>query len=277
MAIKKIIFFINGFVLIFLSCRTIKTVDYNLNSSLVVKGTSVKIVLISDLHSTIYGKDQSVLIEKIKAEYPDLILLTGDIIDDVVPLTGTELLLSGIKDTAPIYYVTGNHEYMRNDIQEIKDKIESYGVVILSDSFETVNIHDNDMIIAGIEDPYKQKKDTPQYNQNDAMEKAFAGLKDMRVYKILLAHRPENIKLYLKYSFDLIVSGHAHGGQVRLPFINGLYAPNQGIFPKYAGGLYRHGSAVQIVSRGLSVNWLPRVFNPPELVVIVIENPAHAD
>jgi predicted MPP superfamily phosphohydrolase len=109
------------------------------------------------------------------------------------------------------------------------------------------------------------------------MEIAFRELDEIPLYKILIAHRPEMIKHYKKYSFNLILSGHAHGGQVRIPGImNGLYAPHQGLFPKYAGGMYKHGNLTHIVSRGLSVNpRLPRIFNPPELVIISIESSKH--
>jgi len=137
-----------------------------------------------------------------------------------------------------------------------------------------ININNNEIILAGIEDPDKKRYETPEYNQNESMEASFRELDGMELLKILIAHRPEKIEIYKGYSFNLILSGHTHGGQVRIPpVLNGLYAPNQGLFPKYAGGLYRHGETVHIISRGLSVNpRLPRIFNPPELVVIVIKS-----
>jgi predicted MPP superfamily phosphohydrolase len=244
-----------------------------LDSPLLVKNTNIKIVLISDLHSTIFGKDQSPLIEKIKKINPDLILLTGDIFDDIVPMTGSKLLLNGISGTAPIYYVTDNHEYWSYNMQEIKNELIINGVKILSDSYEKININGNEIILAGIEDPHKKYYEAPEYDQNTIMEETFRELDGIRAYKILMAHRPEKIDVYCKYSFDLVVSGHTHCGQVRIPYImNGLYAPNQGFFPKYSGGLYRHENLTLIISRGLSVNpKIPRIFNPPELVVIVIE------
>jgi predicted MPP superfamily phosphohydrolase len=231
-------------------------------------------VLISDLHSTIFGRDQSPLLEKIKKINPDLILLTGDIFDDVVPMTGTKLLLNGISGSVPIYYVTGNHEYWSYNMQEIRSELRINGINILSDSYEKININDNEIILAGIENPHKKYYEAPEYDQNAIMEEMFRKLDNIKAYKILMAHRPENIETYCKYSFDLVVSGHTHGGQVRIPYIlNGLYAPNQGFFPKYSGGLYRHKNLILIISRGLSVNLkLPRIFNPPELVVIVIES-----
>jgi predicted MPP superfamily phosphohydrolase len=210
----------------------------------------------------------------IKEIEPDLIFLSGDIIDDVVPVTGTRLLLSGISGMAPIYYVTGNHEYWSHNIQEIREELVSYGVIILSDSYVKIMVNNNEIIIAGIDDPDKKCYETPTYDQDDSMEEAFRELDNVPLYKILLAHRPERIESYKRFSFDLVLSGHAHGGQVRFPtLINGLYAPHQGLFPKYAGGIYTHGNLKHIVSRGLSITpGLPRIFNPPELVVIIIES-----
>jgi predicted MPP superfamily phosphohydrolase len=186
-------------------------------------------------------------------------------------MTGTQLLLAGISDIAPIFYVTGNHEYKSQNVQSIRDDLVSYGVIILSDNYVKIEIGDNELIIAGIDDPSKANYETPEYIQSESMEKAFRELDSISVYTIFIAHRPEKIELYKQYSFDLVLSGHTHGGQVRLPFINGLYAPNQGVFPKYAGGLYTHGNLTHIISRGLSISpGRPRIFNPPELVVIII-------
>jgi len=253
------------------SCKTISIKTYRVETPLLEEQSSIKIVLISDLHSTIHGKDQTILIDKIKFINPDLIVLAGDIFDDVVPMTGTQLLLSGISGIAPIYYVTGNHEY-RGDIWAIREELASHGVIILSDNYILIEIKNNEIIIAGIDDPDKKLFGSPNYNQNDSMEGAFRELDEISLYKILIAHRPEIIENYKKYSFDLILSGHTHGGQVRIPFIvNGLYAPNQGLFPRYGGGIYVHGNLTHIISRGLSINpILPRIFNPPELVIIEI-------
>ncbi|MCL2441451.1 MAG: metallophosphoesterase [Treponema sp.] len=271
-----VLLILSAFVIIFIlfSCSSIKIRTYEMETPLLKEDTSIKIVLISDLHSTIFGKEQIKLIEKIKEQNPDLILLAGDILDDVVPHRGTELLLAGINTIAPIYYVTGNHEYWCREINEIRLLLQSYQVNILSDSYVRINIKNNYIILAGIEDPDKERYETPGYNQNEIMERAFRELDEIDLFKILIAHRPENIETYKKYSFNLVLSGHSHGGQVRIPFImNGLYAPNQGLFPKYAGGLYRHDEKVHIVSRGLSINpRLPRIFNNPELVVVIIES-----
>jgi len=271
---KISVFFAVIVVCLITSCGTISTKTYQVETARLEEHKSIKIVLISDLHSTIYGKDQSILINKVKDVNPDLIMLTGDIFDDVVPMTGTKLFLSGISGVAPVFYVTGNHEYMSRNMEKIREELVSHGVIILSDTYTIIEIKNTEIIIAGIDDPYKKKYEAPNYNQNESMEKAFRELDEIRLYKILIAHRPERIEIYKKYSFDLVLSGHAHGGQVIIPnIINGLYAPNQGVFPKYAGGIYTHGKLTHIVSRGLSVNpWFPRIFNPPELVIVIIES-----
>ena len=261
-------------IFILSSCKSIETITYRVETPLLEEQSNIKIVLISDLHSTIFGKDQTILIDLIKNINPDLIILSGDIFDDVVPMTGTQLLLKGISGIAPVYYVTGNHDYLSYNIQTIREELISYGVFILSDNYVIIEIRNNEIVIAGTEDPYKRIYETPDYNQNDSMERAFRELDEMPLYKILIAHRPEMIENYKKYSFDLVLSGHTHGGQVRIPLIlNGLYAPGQGVFPKYAGGIYTHGNLKHVISRGLSVNpRLPRIFNPPELVIIIIES-----
>ena len=256
-----------------ISCTTISTQTYNLQTPLFEVQSSIKLVLISDLHNTRHGTNQEKLVNLVKEAQPDLILLTGDIIDEVSSIKQTRLLLTGISGIAPIYYVTGNHEYMTKKIEFIRKDLESFGVIILSDSFVKLEINKNNIILAGIEDPYKKKFEAPDYIQEEIMEIRFRELDEIHVYKILLAHRPELIETYKKYSFNLVLSGHTHGGQVIIPnSINGLYAPNQGLFPKYGGGLYTHDELTHIVSRGLSINFfLPRIFNPPELVVIKIE------
>lgn len=186
---------------------------------------------------------------------------------------GTKLLLDGIRNIAPTFYVKGNHEFWSRDIANIKKIIRESGTVVLENETVSLKIHGSTINLCGIDDPA-----IFDCEKNEFVEKCtskydllanFKNLKKDR-YNILLAHRPEWIEEYKKYPFDLILSGHAHGGQVRIPFLlNGLYAPNQGFFPKYAGGTYPHGTLTHIVTRGLYCNpRLPRLFNPPEIVVI---------
>ncbi|MBS6194604.1 MAG: metallophosphoesterase [Clostridiales bacterium] len=231
---------------------------------------NVRIVLITDLHSCRYGEEQKELIEAICRQEPDLVMLGGDICDDRISNEGTEELLKGIAHRYPCYYVTGNHEYWSGNIEGILELFETYGVTILDGRCETVQVRNDKINICGVTDP-----DVTVYTdaERDVQQqlKSLEQVDENGYFTILLAHRPEKIKEYAAYGFDLVLSGHAHGGQWRIPgILNGLYAPNQGIFPKYAGGEYRVDDTQMIVSRGLAREntVVPRIFNPPELVVV---------
>lgn len=245
---------------------------YLINTSKLDTDESLRIVLIADLHNHIYGKKQNKIVSLIRKQNPDLIALAGDIADDEMPIEGTKQFLVGIQGLAPTYYVTGNHEFWSNDIKNIKNTIYQYDVTILENTYEQIRVNNSSIIIAGVDAPDMVKYDKPGFDWEGELHKAFLELQDKPDFKILLAHRPELIEIYKRNDFDLVLSGHAHGGQVRIPFIlNGLYAPDQGWFPKYAGGAYYHDSLIHIVSRGVSFNpRLPRIFNPPEIVVIEI-------
>jgi len=246
---------------------------YTVNTDKLNEGQSIRIVLITDLHNHIYGPGQSELVQLIREQEPDIIALAGDIADIRAPLLGTEMLLQGIQGVAPVYYVSGNHEYWSNDIRHIKDTISKYEGTVLEGSYEKITIDNSAIIVAGIDDPESVKYEKLESNGEVGFYQAFSELSKEPAFKVLLSHRPELIETYKQSHFDLVLSGHAHGGQVRIPFLlNGLYSPNQGWFPKYAGGMYDHGSLIQIVSRGVSFNpRLPRIFNPPEVVVIDIK------
>ena len=238
--------------------------------------SSVKILAITDLHSTIYGNKQKKLIDKIQDYNPDVIVLVGDIAVDDVPHKGTELLLAGIAGEYPCYYVTGNHEYMSGEVTYIKDMIQSYGVTILEGNSSILEVNGQQIRFAGVDDPdgFSGSEYFTGGITNEWMEQFNKCAIDTGdgIYSVLLSHRPELTELYKKSGFDLVISGHAHGGQVRIPgILNGLLAPNQGFFPKYAGGLYKLDDTTMIVSRGLCRNLIPRVFNPPEIVVINLE------
>lgn len=203
---------------------------------------------------------------------PDAILLVGDICDhwDARDVAG-ELLL-GITEKYPCYGVSGNHEYWSGRSEEIQAYYESFGVQILDGTSATFEVNGQSIQICGITDA-----DAPFYSD---MNLTSAEQMDLLVpatqngdFSILLAHRPELFELYTTYDYDLVLSGHAHGGQWRIPgLINGVAAPSQGWFPRYAGGWYEESDTVMIVGRGLANNagLIPRFFNPPEVVVIDI-------
>ncbi|GMO63250.1 MAG: metallophosphoesterase [Treponemataceae bacterium] len=294
-AATAVVVFIFAFaILSFFSCKTITVAAYELDArsassvgrtdSGTEKSAQIRIVLITDLHSTIFGENQSTLVGKVLEQEPDLVLLAGDIYDDKTPHDGTRLLLSGLQPFAAqnafqIFYVPGNHEYATREHQALFAELQTFGVTVLQDSFVERTVNGRRLVIAGIDDPIRKKLVDKMYDQDALAKKVFSPLAEKTdSYKILIAHRPEKVKLYRQLPFDLIVSGHAHGGQVIIPHIlNGLYAPHQGFFPKYAGGLYKHSETLtHIVSRGLCVNRVPRIGNPPELVVITLRTAASA-
>ena len=234
--------------------------NYKISTPLV--SAKHRFVLITDLHSTFYGKKQEKLLSAIEKYSPEAVLFAGDIAHDKRDFAGTEVLLTALVKKYPCYYVTGNHEKLVDFTPDIKGLISECGVEVVSD--KSIDIGDN-IVIHGVDDPlfYSDKFESVLAQRETSDEK----------YDILLSHRPEYAEQYSKMGFDLALCGHAHGGQVRVPLLlNGLYAPHQGLFPKYAGGQYAFDNGNQvIVSRGLMINDLPRVFNPPELVVIDIE------
>ena len=264
-------------ILVFAFNNRLTTRTYEIISCKIAECSSVRIVLLSDLHSTLFGSDQQPLINSIASQNPDIILLAGDIMVDAILNEPTRLFLEGIQNIAPIFYVTGNHEYWgtnSDNIHIIRSIIQSYNIQILSNELEQVYINGNRLVIAGLEDPDKINA-FPDYNHIEAKQELFGSLSNFDDYfKVLLTHRPENIELHSQY-FDLVAAGHTHGGQVRIPFIlNGLVAPDQGWFPRFAGGAYTYNELTLVVSRGLATYHprIPRIFNPPEIVVIVLSH-----
>lgn len=232
--------------------------------------TPVKILQISDLHSSHYGKEYSELIEAVTNISPDIIVMTGDILDNRTPNGACFMFLKKIASLYPCYYVSGNHEVYTHLVDAIKDKLVSYGIRVLEGETETVTVGEQSIIIGGVDDPIESPDRYGRLWEDQLTDcgKSLGG----NAFSILLSHRPELVSYYEETPFDLVLSGHAHGGQVIVPnFINGLYAPHQGFFPKYAGGEYAMANGGKmIVSRGLSKLVRPRVFNRPELVLVTL-------
>lgn len=234
----------------------------------------VRLAVLTDLHGCDYGPYGAELAATVDAYNPDAILLAGDMFSadgDYMDELQLFRLLNGITYT---YYVTGNHEYWEYDVPHLMSWVESTGVRVLDQSSVYLFIDGQELNICGVPDPYAMNyADAPATEEQ--LTRAAEGVEE-GVYTVLLAHRPELAETYAANgSFDLVLSGHAHGGQVRIPgLVNGLCAPNQGWFPKYAGGEYRVGDMAMIVSRGLSrqAQWfVPRVFNRPELVIVELK------
>lgn len=250
----------------------LKIVNYEIKNDSI--DGMVKIALVTDLHSCLYGDNQSELIDAIDEYKPDAVLLGGDIFDDDYVNDNSNILIENIVQRYKTYYVSGNHEWWSGKMDEHFDYLQNVGVTVLRGSSDYLNVNNNTIVFSGIDDPEIGEYD-PSYKSYEEQLEAVATDISSEYYNILLAHRPEKANEYFTYDFDLVLSGHAHGGQGRIPFIlNGLYAPNQGFFPKFAGGIYDFDGKKLIVSRGLSREntILPRVFNRPELVFVTLTN-----
>lgn len=232
-------------------------------------GSPVRFALVTDLHSCYYGKEQSQLIRMIDKEKPDAILLSGDIFDDRLGQKNARIFIEGVADRYPCFYVTGNHEFWSKKEDEMKEFLASKGVTVLEGNARNISINGNDIDICGVDDPTYMTESEWEERLDGADKES-----NSENYRILLSHRPEKVEAYKKYDFDLILCGHAHGGQWRIPFTKrGVAAPNQGLLPAYVEGLYEldNGSKM-IVSRGLARERMPypRFFNHPEVVIIDI-------
>lgn len=227
----------------------------------------VRLVFLSDLHSCDYGTGQSELLELVKAQEPDLVLLGGDWVDDELTHLSPDRAYVAARALAgqwPTYYVTGNHEIWSGQAEEIKGEMTALGVTVLSGESAAAEVHGQRLQICGLDDPTAGEN-----NWRKELEALKQGRGDSE-FTVLLTHRSERIGNY--GGFDLSLSGHAHGGQWRVPgLINGLLAPDQGFFPAHAGGVYPvEGGGTMIVGRGLAreSTRVPRFYNPPEVVVV---------
>ena len=258
-----------GFI-IYKGNTTIGTTNYTLSSErLPASFDGYKIIQLSDLHDAMFGENHYDIVKEVEKIAPDAIYITGDFIDrNRYDLEQSLLLVDAIKDVAPIYYVTGNHEISINDVDRIKNSLQELGVQILSDEMKILTSKEGEKIsIGGIEDPLSSTEDE-QVAVEQAVKKVFKGVpQDM--FKILLSHRPEYFDVYVQNDIDVTFSGHAHGGQVRIPGIGGMVSPGQGIFPKLTSGIHEKEGSQLVVSRGIGNSLFPvRIFNQPEIVVV---------
>ena len=229
------------------------------------------IVQLSDLHSKSFGKDQRTLLRKVRKLKPDLIMMTGDLIDSRRYNEETALtLMSGLTRIAPVYYVTGNHEKASRKFDGLEKRLIEAGVHVLRNEHEVIPLGDGVIRLIGVDDPtFDTTKDGDINRFKRFFQSAFEGLEYPDAYTILLSHRPESFSIYEKHGIDLSFTGHAHGGQIRLPFLGGIIAPGQGMWPTYYEGMHEMGNSAMIVNRGLGNSSFPqRLFNRPEIVYV---------
>lgn len=228
----------------------------------------VRLAVVTDFHSSDNADDVAAMTASCA---PDAVLMVGDMFDDDTQNRPTERTLSLMRQLSalyPCYYVSGNHEAWTGEMDALYQQTEEAGVTVLRMSSGVLTVRGQRIALCGVPDPYEMvfsgAPDTEEQIRQ-AMENV-----DSADFTVLLAHRPELLAKYAQFPLDLVVSGHAHGGQVRIPgVLNGLYAPNQGWFPKLAGGAYTQDGTTLIVSRGLAVRTrLPRIFNRPEVVLV---------
>lgn len=228
----------------------------------------VRLAVVTDFHSSDNADDVAAMVASCA---PDAVLLVGDLFDDDTQNRPTERTLSLMRQLSaqyPCYYVSGNHEAWTGEMDALYQQTEEAGVTVLRMSSGVLTVRGQRIALCGVPDPYEMvfsgAPDTEE-QLRQALENV-----DSADFTVLLAHRPELLAKYAQFPVDLVVSGHAHGGQVRIPgVLNGLYAPNQGWFPKLAGGAYTQDGTTLIVSRGLAVRTrLPRIFNRPEVVLV---------
>ena len=232
-----------------------------------------RIAHVSDLHNAEIGEDNEKLLTMLREADPDMIAITGDLIDS--RNTNVEIALQFAQEAmkiAPCYYVSGNHEARVNEYEELKTGLISAGVIILEDTQTEISIEGQTITLIGVNDPSFQTDYLFGDSETVINSKLTELHTDGEVFTILLSHRPELFDTYADHDVDLVLSGHAHGGQFRLPFIGGVVAPNQGLFPEYDAGIYTDGNTNMLVSRGVGNSILPfRINNRPEVILIELQ------
>lgn len=244
------------------------------NTKLPIGFDDFTIVQISDLHNKdFHGR----VFQKVREIAPDIIVITGDLIDrrNMKMDIAVEFIQKIVK-IASTYYVSGNHEQLSGGYDTLKAELQKHNVHIMDNSYEVLNKNGDKIGLMGIADPAIQQSEG-SYLWEDSSDYVEEGLKELfknidTKFNILLSHRPELFNVYKDRKLDLVFSGHAHGGQVRIPFIGGLAAPNQGLFPEYTEGIHSNKVTSMVISRGLGNSIVPlRIFNRPELVVVTLK------
>lgn len=252
-----IIYFVTGFI------NPLVLTEYSYSSPKVPSEfDGYKIIHISDFHCKSFGYQESSLIKKIRNAEPDLIVFTGDSIDDEHTIENYQYLLEGIHDIAPIYHIHGNHEYdALAPLEEQYALHDTYGVIDLNDRSTVLTRNGDSILLTGLD-----------------FRKSMAGLQsnidyaDTSMFNILLYHGTDRFDAIAPYNYDIVLTGHTHGGIVCLPFIGGIITNQKELFPKYDSGIFTVGASTMISSRGLGDASVPRFHNPREVVCITLHS-----
>lgn len=238
-----------------------------------------KILQISDLHNAEFGGENETLLELVRQESPDIIAITGDFVDSNHTDLAVAIRFAGeLVKIAPCYYVTGNHEaWLGIPYNTLENAMEDAGVILLRNQEALLEKEGQTIQLLGVDDPAFGGEMAEVFSDGDMVRPYLEKMVREEVFTILLSHRPELFDTYVETGMDLVLSGHAHGGQFRVPFLGGLAAPDQGLFPKYDAGIYEEGTTRMVVSRGIGNSIIPvRVNNRPELVVVELSGEKHS-
>lgn len=261
--IKWLLFIIGTILFIYVNNYYLVVTHHTIESDKIPASfDGFRITQVSDLHDAEFGDNQVRLVEKVRETKPDVIFITGDLIDsNRYDLQQSLAAVRQFVTFADVYYVLGNHEVAINEMSGIYAELEALGVHVMQNTALEIERGGEVLTIMGIEDPlmgYSVKE----------MLVATLPKADAKTFKLLLSHRPEAFETYVKYDIDAVFAGHAHGGQIRLPFTEGLVAPGQGWLPEYTSGMFVERDTKMIVSRGLGNSLMPlRLFNLPEIIV----------
>ena len=230
-----------------------------------------RLVVLGDLHTAYFGEENKALLEAVEAQEPEYIFLVGDLVDAFrdIPEGYVRETAAGLAAIAPTYYATGNHEWAAGNVPELKKTLESQGVTVLSNQFVTLERRGDTAVLAGIDDPngYADQK-----SPEALAAEVYAAHDDP--FWMLLAHRNDRFpEQYSLLGADLVISGHGHGGLIRLPFTDGLVSTDRTFFPSYTAGLYEENGSTLFVTRGLG-NSGPsfRLFNRPEVALVTLRS-----
>ena len=266
---------------IYISYNSLEAEEYTISSDRI--NSEVKLALISDLHDHTFGEKNEELVQMLKEQEPDLILMAGDMINDISKDSHVAVeLIEQVKDIAPVYYSLGNQEedYIGRGTSDLLNELKDAGAIVLDESYQDIQVNGNAIRLGGMYDyafALDGNNTTTKESMRPSLYQFLTDFQDTDSYRLMMAHRPDSFifgDAAKTWEIDLVVSGHNHGGQVVLPFLGGIYGGDQGWFPKYVDGVH-HFKKVKnmVITRGLGSGEekLPRFNNKPEVVMIYLE------
>lgn len=254
--------------------NTIQTEVFSVPSAgLPAEFDGFRVVAITDLHGRSFGEGNVRLLEAVDAANPDIITLVGDIVDEKSDLSMLPALCEGLAAIAPTFYVTGNHEWRLEALPEVLQTMEDCGVTVLANDYRTLTLGEAQILLAGVHDPNGPYDMTTPAELVDTIRASYPDH-----YLLVLNHRNDALDTWASLGADLVLSGHGHGGVIRIPFVGGLVGTDRSLFPEYDAGLYTSGKTTMAVSRGLGYTGPHiRLFNRPELMILDLQQEATND